>query len=106
MILITRFYQAGNEFKFFFTNDAFVFDEGKEMLSIEAIEKWSKNNIFKPKIQFYTLSFREVDRYIVVTSKVDGNFDKTDLPDPSFASRHSLFNQRRKHNRTNLHRLQ
>ncbi|WHY58562.1 hypothetical protein [Peribacillus simplex] len=84
---IVRFYQMANNadennFKSIFTHDAIVFDEGKEMLGLESIEKWSKDSIFNPKIHFKTLSYKKRDRFIVVTSEVDGSFDKTGLPNP------------------------
>ena len=65
-----------------FTEDALVNDIQREFWGTAAIEKWAEREIFAPKVTMEVV--RAVDHYgdLIVTAKLDGNYDKTGLPDP------------------------
>lgn len=65
-----------------FADDAVVIDAGREFVGIEAIRKWSESDIFAPLVTLEVLDETEQDGEAVITTKVDGNFDRTGLPDP------------------------
>jgi hypothetical protein len=65
-----------------FTEDALVNDIQREFWGKAAIGKWAEREIFDPKVTMDIVS--AVDHYgdLIVTAKLDGNYDKTGLPDP------------------------
>jgi ketosteroid isomerase-like protein len=65
-----------------FTDDALVNDIQREFWGKAAILNWAEREIFGAKVTMEVL--RVVDRYgdVIVTAKLDGDYDKTGLPDP------------------------
>jgi ketosteroid isomerase-like protein len=71
-----------------FADGAVVDDVGREFRGRAAIKAWSDREIFDARV---TLDVRDVADHggtAVVTSKVDGNFDRTGLPDPVIIEHH------------------
>lgn len=64
-----------------FSEDAHVDDVGREFRGLEAIKAWSDSDIFAAKVTMAPTAQREADGETVVTTIVDGNFDRTGLPD-------------------------
>ena len=65
-----------------FSETAVLTDEGQEYLGIEAIRKWSDEKLIGAKVTFVITDIRSIGDKTVVTAEVDGDFDKTGLPDP------------------------
>jgi len=65
-----------------FPEDAIVNDIQREFRGKAAIEKWAAREIIGAKVTMEVV--RAVDHYgdSIVTAKMDGNYDKTGLPDP------------------------
>ena len=65
-----------------FTQDALVNDIQREFWGKAAIGKWAEREIFGAKVTMEVV--RTVDHYgdLIVTAKLDGDYDKTGLPDP------------------------
>ena len=84
---ITAYIQATNDhdidaFLASFAEDALVNDIQREFWGKTAIAKWAEKEIFGPKVTMEVA--KAVDHYgdLIVTAKLDGNYDKTGLPDP------------------------
>ncbi|MFD1174808.1 nuclear transport factor 2 family protein [Paenibacillus puldeungensis] len=71
-----------NAFVDCFSDDAIVVDEGQERIGKAAIKKWSDENHFGANVTLEPRNARRDDDEIIVACKVDGDFDKTGLPDP------------------------
>lgn len=65
-----------------FTNNAILIDGTHEYSGINAIKEWSETDVFAAKVKYEVTNTVQRDQEIVVTARVDGNFDKTGLPDP------------------------
>ena len=65
-----------------FADGAAVNDIGREFRGIPAIKEWSEREIFAPLVTLEVRDVADRDGKSVVTTKVDGNFDRTGLPDP------------------------
>lgn len=65
-----------------FTESAVVHDAGREFRGIAAIKAWSDQEIMDAKVTLEVLDAAERDGEVTITTKVDGNFDRTVLPDP------------------------
>lgn len=65
-----------------FAEDATVIDEGQEYVGLDKIQEWSAKHHFAAKLELKVTNVIEKNLIIVVTAKVDGDFDKTGLPDP------------------------
>lgn len=65
-----------------FAAHAIVDDAGREFRGIDAIKAWSDREIFAADVTLEVLDHSERDGESVITSKVNGNFDRTGLPDP------------------------
>ena len=65
-----------------FAETAILTDEGQEYHGIAAIEKWSDEKLFGDNVTFDITNIKISGDTSVVTAKVDGDFDKTGLPDP------------------------
>jgi len=57
-------------------------DEGQEYHGIEAIRKWSDEKLIGANVAFDIKDIKNWGDRSIVTAKVDGDFDKTGLPDP------------------------
>jgi hypothetical protein len=69
-----------------FAPDALVNDARREFIGHDAIRAWADKEIFGAKVTLRVE--RAYDQYgdIVVHARVDGDFDKTHLPDPLILS--------------------
>ncbi len=65
-----------------FADDAVVNDAGREFRGTAAIKAWSSHEIMDAKVTLEVLDVADRDGEVVVTTKVDGTFDRTGLPDP------------------------
>src|SRR5688572_17416146 len=65
-----------------FAQDAVVDDGGRTFHGSESISNWSRSDIFEANVTFELIDSAEYDGQIVLTTKVDGDFDRTGLPDP------------------------
>lgn len=65
-----------------FADDAVVHDAGHEWRGKDAIRGWGEREIFAPRVRFELISANCRDSESAVTTRVDGNFDRTGLPDP------------------------
>jgi hypothetical protein len=65
-----------------FAADAVVDDIGREFRGTPAIKAWSDREIFEVKVTLEVIDFTNRDGEATITSKVDGTFDRTGLPDP------------------------
>jgi hypothetical protein len=65
-----------------FTEDAVVEDEGKEYHGLATIKEWIEESNNKLQVKTEVNNVVEQNDKIVVTAKIDGNFDKTGFPDP------------------------
>jgi SnoaL-like domain len=71
-----------------FTDAAVVDDVGREFRGPTAIKDWSDREIFDADVTVEVLEVRNQDGGTVVRTKVDGNFDRTGLPDPVIIDHH------------------
>jgi hypothetical protein len=69
-----------------FAEGAVVNDVGREFRDSAAIKAWSDREIFDAQVTLEVIDVAERDGETVVTTKVDGNFDRTGLPDPVIIS--------------------
>lgn len=71
-----------------FADGALVNDAGREFRGLAAIKAWSESDIFAPQVTLEVIDVAKRDCEIVITTKVDGNFDRTGLPDPVIINHH------------------
>lgn len=84
---IEAFIQATNrhdtdQFLTTLSDEAVIIDEGQDHRGITAIKQWSDKVYIGAKVTLEPLKAINRDGKTVVTARVDGNFDKTGLPDP------------------------
>jgi ketosteroid isomerase-like protein len=65
-----------------FAESAVVVDGGREFRGIDAIKAWSDHEIMDTQVTLEVLEVADHDGEVTITTKVDGNFDRTGLPDP------------------------
>ena len=65
-----------------FAADAFVNDARREFWGTEAIRAWSDREIIGDKVTMDVTDVTEHHGMFVVNARMDGEFDKTSLPDP------------------------
>jgi hypothetical protein len=65
-----------------FAEDALVNDIRREFRGQTAIRRWIEQEIVGDRVTLAMLGFREHYGDVIVTSRVDGAYDKTGLPDP------------------------
>lgn len=73
-----------------FTESAVVNDAGREFRGIAAIKVWSDQEIIGSKVTLEVLKVTDRDGEVAVTTKCDGNFDKTGLPNPLILNHHIM----------------
>ncbi len=84
---IAAFIEATNahntdEFLATLTDSAVITDEGQEYRGIAAIKAWSDEKYVGAKVTLDVIELANSNGKTIVTVKVEGNFDKTGLPDP------------------------
>lgn len=93
--VIHDFVKAGNAcdrdaFKASFAEDALVNDVERDFWGIDEIMRWADAEVLVPSDNL-TLEIAEAKEHYgdyIVKLKVDGNFDKTNLPDPLYITQH------------------
>ncbi len=65
-----------------FAEGAVVHDVGNVMRGIGAIRTWGDREIFAPKVELELIAASVQEDETLVTTRVDGDFDRTGLPDP------------------------
>ncbi|HET6323442.1 MAG TPA: nuclear transport factor 2 family protein [Planctomycetaceae bacterium] len=75
-------------FRALFTDAAVVDDVGREFRGSTAIKNWSDREIFDADVTVEVLEVGTQDGQTVVRTKVDGNFDRTGLPNPVILDHH------------------
>jgi len=71
-----------NAFLSVFTESAVITDEGHEYQGISAIKKWNAEKNIGANITLSPIEITARNGKTILTAGVDGNFDKTGLPDP------------------------
>ena len=71
-----------------FAADAIVSDNGREIRGLPAIQAWGDTDIFAAQVTLQVIEVAERDGATIVAAKVDGNFDRTGLPDPVIIDHH------------------
>ena len=71
-----------------FADGAVVNDVGREFRGPAAIRAWSDREIFDARVTLEVIDVADRDGETVVAAKVDGNFDRTGLPDPLILNHH------------------
>src|SRR5882724_553576 len=70
------------------TDSAVITDEGQEYRGIAAIKAWSDEKYIGAKVTLDVVEVVNSNGKTIVTVKVDGNFDKTGLPNPFYMDLH------------------
>lgn len=65
-----------------FAENAVVDDAGREFRGQDAIRAWSASDIFAANVRFEVVDSSQRDGDAELTTFVDGDFDRTGLPDP------------------------
>jgi NAD(P)-dependent dehydrogenase (short-subunit alcohol dehydrogenase family)/ketosteroid isomerase-like protein len=65
-----------------FDEDAVVNDVGRVLRGRDAIRAWSDREIFAPRVELEVLAVSVQGDETFVTTRVEGDFDRTGLPDP------------------------
>ena len=65
-----------------FNDSAVVNDAGREFRGLAAIKAWSEKEIFAPLVTLEVIGVADHGAEAVLTTRVEGNFDRTGLPDP------------------------
>jgi hypothetical protein len=65
-----------------FADDALVNDHRNEFIGPAAIRNWAQREIIGDRVTMQTAEATIRGSGVAVTASIDGNFDKTGLPDP------------------------
>jgi hypothetical protein len=65
-----------------------VNDVGREFRGPAAIKAWSDREIFDAQVTPQVIEVANRDGQTILTTRVDGNFDRTGLPDPVIIDHH------------------
>ena len=71
-----------------FAENAVVDDAGRELRGLAAIKAWSEKDIFGAQVTIEVLDVADRDGETVIKAKIDGNYDKSGLPDPLVMNHH------------------
>ena len=71
-----------------FGDGAVVNDAGREFRGVPAIKAWSDHEIMDAQVTLDVINVVDADGQVTLTTKVDGNFDRTGLPDPLIINHH------------------
>lgn len=90
---IAAFIEATNnhdtdKFLVTFTNNAAITDEGQKYGGIKAIKEWSDEKYIGAKVTLNPVDVIDRDGRTILTAEVNGNFDKSGLPDPFLMDLH------------------
>jgi hypothetical protein len=91
--LAASYVQATNShdpaaFRALFAADALVNDNGREFRGAQAIQEWSDREIFAADVTLEVIDAVEREGETVLTTIVEGTFDRTGLPDPVIIDQH------------------
>ncbi|GFK93392.1 hypothetical protein NNJEOMEG_01224 [Fundidesulfovibrio magnetotacticus] len=78
-----------------FAPQARVVDAGSEYSGLEAIKCWAERDIAAVNLRLELLDLREQDGETTFITRVDGDFDKTGLPDPVLIHNRAVIRQGR-----------
>ena len=78
------------EFLATLTDTAVITDEGQTYRGIAAIKEWSDEKCIGARVTLKVISVIDRDGKTIVTAELDGNFDKTGLPDPFYMDFHFI----------------
>jgi hypothetical protein len=70
------------------TDSAVITDEGHEYRGTAAIKNWSDAKYIGARVRLEAVNVINRDCKTIVTAALDGNFDKTGLPDPFYMDLH------------------
>ncbi len=92
---IATFIEATNkhnsqEFLNVIADTAVIHDEGHDYHGISEIKGWSDEKVFGAEVTLVPLKIIEQHGNAIITIKIDGNFDKTGLPDPFIMDFHFM----------------
>ena len=73
-----------------FAEGAVVNDAGREIRGTAAIKAWNDREIMDACVTLEVLDVADADGEVTITTKVDGNFDRTGLPDPVIIDHHLI----------------
>ena len=84
---VTEYIEAANSFDgdrllAAFSDNALVNDARREFWGREAIARWSSKEIIGDKVTLQVTETKEHYGTVIVDAVIDGEFDKTNLPDP------------------------
>ena len=71
-----------------FATGAFVNDAGREFVDREAIQAWVETEIVAPKVTMEITDAIVRRQNVTLRAKIDGEYDKTGLPDPLILTYH------------------
>ncbi len=71
-----------------FSRDALVNDQLRDFWGCGAIRDWLQAEVVGERLRFLVTQVREHHGEIIVTAEVDGDFDKTGLPQPMIVTLH------------------
>ncbi len=71
-----------------FSRDALVNDQLRDFWGCAAIRAWLATEVVGDRLRFLITGVREHHGEIIVTAEVDGDFDKTGLPQPMIVTLH------------------
>jgi hypothetical protein len=72
------------------TDSAVITDEGQDYRGSAAIKEWSDEKCIGANVTLEVVDVIGRDGKTIVTAEVDGNFDKTGLPDPFYMDFHFM----------------
>lgn len=70
------------------TDDAYVYDAGREILGIEAIQHWITSEAFAYNVHMELDSAKRHYSEYILTLKMSGTYDKKLAPDPTYMDYH------------------
>ncbi len=75
------------------TDDALITDEGQNYRGLAAIKEWSDERYIGANVALQVSDVIDRNGKSIVTLQVDGDFDKTGLPDPFYMDFHFTLDQ-------------
>jgi len=72
------------------TDSAVITDEGQDYRGLTAIKEWSDEKCIGARVTLKIIGVIDREGKAIVAAEVDGNFDKTGLPDPFIMDFHFI----------------